>query len=330
MFTSFEIARFNLSISIKHLLCISVVIFAVLFPLNPSYGDLCPKWDGGKKTGQLDHSFINEASGIAVSSKYPGRIYHVNDSGGGPYFYTTEMSGSKIKKVKIEGFNNNRSDFEDLSLGRCNSGNTCLFIADIGDNRERRKYVEIIVIEERENYGSSVTPVKTIKLVYPDRAHNAEGIAVHPNGDIYILTKEEDLDKIEAYPSRLYKLDYKKRKNAGESLVLLDYVGEIDLPALTPESTAFGQIPTSLDISPDGKSFLILTYENAIELNHDFSVSELKDTKDMKAGTDFNIIELRSLPQQESVSYLPDESGFIYNTEYKLFSVPLISVMCLE
>lgn len=330
MLKSFEISGLNLSISVKHILCLSLILSAVLFPMKPSYGELCPKWDEGKNTGQLDGSIIKEASGIAVSSKYPGRLYHVNDSGGGPYFYTTDMSGKNIKKVKIEGYNNRRSDFEDLSLGKCNSANTCLFIADIGDNREKREYVELIVVEELENYGSSVAPAATIKLVYPDRAHNAEGLAVHPNGDIYILTKEEDLDKIEASPSKLYKLNYEKRKNAGKGPVLLDFAGEIDLPALTPESTAFGQLSTSFDISADGLRFLILTYENAVEFNHDLSVSELKDTKDMKAGSDFRIIELKSLPQQESVSYLPDGSGFIYNTEYKLFSVPLITVKCLK
>jgi len=330
MLESFKISGLNLIMSRKHILYLSVIIFAVLFTLKPSYGELCRKWDRGKYTGQLDSSIINEASGIAVSAKYPGRLYHINDSGGGPYFYTTDMSGSQTKKVKIEGFNNRRSDFEDLSLGRCASGNKCLFIADIGDNRERREYVELIVVEELEDYGSSVTPAANIKLVYPDRAHNAEGIAVHPNGDIYILTKEGDLDKMDAYPSKLYRLSYEKRKNAGKGPVSLEYAGEIDLPALIPESSAFGQLSTSLDISPDGKRFLILTYEDAIEFNYDLAERKLKETKDMKEGIDFNIIELDSLPQQESVSYLSHGSGFIYNTEYKLFSVPLVTLRCLK
>jgi len=327
---SFEIPTLNLSKSIKHIICLSVILSALLCTVEPGYGELCSKWDKGKNTGQLDSSVIKEASGIAVSTKYPGRLYHVNDSGGGPYFYTTDITGNQTKKIKIEGYKNRRSDFEDLSLGRCSSNNTCLFIADIGDNREKREYVELIVIEELENYGSSVAPAARIKLVYPDRAHNAEGIAVHPNGDIYILTKEEDLDKMEAYPSKLYRLDYRKRKSAGKEPVLLEYVGDIDLPALVPEASAYGQLSTSFDISPDGKRFIILTYEDALEFNLDLSESKIIDTKDMKAGVDYSIININSLPQQESVSYLPGGSGFIYNTEYKFFSVPLITVGCLK
>lgn len=330
MLMGFRFSSRNLTISVKCIVWLSVILLTLLCNVEPGYGELCRKWDSGENTGQLDSSIINEASGIAVSAKFPGRLYHVNDSGGGPYFYTTDISGKQTKKVKIEGYKNRRSDFEDLSIGRGNSSNTRLFIADIGDNRERRDYVELISIEELESYGRSVAPAATIKLVYPDRAHNAEGLAVHPNGDIYILTKEEDLDKDKAYPSKLYRLSFERRMNAGKQPVLLEYVGDIDIPSLVPEASTFGQIATSLDISPDGKRFLILTYEDAIEFNHDLSVSKIKDTEDMKEGVDYRIIEINSLPQQESVSYLPDGSGFIYNTEYKFFSVPLVTVRCLK
>ncbi len=327
---SFEISSLNQSILAKHLLFLSLIFSALICIVEPSYGELCRKWDKGENAGQLDSSIIKEASGIAVSSEYPGRLYHVNDSGGGPYFYITDMSGNQTKKVKIEGYKNKRSDFEDLGLGPCATGKTCLFIADIGDNRERRKYVEVIAVEELEHYGGPVTPVKALKLVYPDRAHNAEGLAVHPNGDIYILTKEEDLGKDEAYPSKLYRLEYKKRKNTGKGPLMLEYMGEIDIPSLAPEASTYGQLSTSFDISPDGKRFLILTYEDAFEFNHDLSVSKIKDTEDMKEGIDYSVIGINSLPQQESVSYLPDGSGFIYSTEYKFFSVPIVTVSCLK
>ena len=167
-------------------------------------------------------------------------------------------------------------------------------------------------------------------LKYPDRAHNAEGLAVHPGGDVYILTKEEELDKMEAYTSKLFRLPSEKLKNPGKEPIVLEYVGEIDLPTLTAGSTVFGKIATSFDISPDGSKFLVLTYENAVEFDQDLSAGDLKDTEDMKEGSDYNVIKLDSLPQQESAAYLPDGSGFIYNTELKGFSVPLVTVRCLD
>ena len=329
MLTGYRISRSDLCVSITHTTCLLIIIFAVLFPFNRSHADLCRTWDGGKKIGALDHTLIDEASGIAVSLNYPGRLYHINDSGGGPYFYITDMGGSDTEKVRIEGFNKSGADFEDLSLGRCSSTQTCLFIADIGDNREKRPYVELIVIGELETFSHSVSPLNRIKLVYPDRAHNAEGMAVHPNGDIYILTKEEDLDKLEAFPSKLYRLDYKKWRKAGKEPVILDFVGEIDVPALNPEGSPFGQVVTSFDISADGTKFLVLTYENAIECNIDLAGSRLKTSKELRGGRDFRIIELRLLPQQESIAYIPDGKGFIYNTEFKVLSAPMIMVRCL-
>ena len=71
----------------------ALFIFGALFPLNYSYADLCPKWGGGKEIGQLDHTLINEASGLAVSAKFPGRLYHINDSGGGPQFLRNGHGG---------------------------------------------------------------------------------------------------------------------------------------------------------------------------------------------------------------------------------------------
>lgn len=306
-------------------LCIQLLIVA------PGYAALCENWDEPRESGDLNTRHIKEASGIAVSRNYPGRLYHVNDSGGGPYFYTTGLDGSGTKKVKIEGvnYNNYRTDYEDLTLGPCGSEKSCLIIADIGDNREKRDHVELIFIEEKKSYESSVSPDSIIKLLYPDRAHNAEGVAVHPNGDIYVLTKEENLNKMDAYPSRLYRAPFQKFKNSNREPVLLEYIAEIDLGMLMPESSVFGKLATSFDISPDGKRFLVLTYEDAIEFNHDLSMGKLKNTGDMKENEDYKIIELISLPQQESAAYL-DDSGFIYNTELKLFSVPLMTVKCLD
>ena len=144
---------------IKSFFVLTAVLSTLVFMALPSFAEVCGKWGEGEKTGQLNSSMINEASGIAVSRKYPGRLYHVNDSGGGPYFYTTDIDGSGTKGVKIDGIKyKRRSDYEDLGLGRCGPNSSCLFIADIGDNRERRKHVELILIEEQEDYGRKVSP----------------------------------------------------------------------------------------------------------------------------------------------------------------------------
>jgi hypothetical protein len=111
---------------------------------------------------------------------------------------------------------------------------------------------------------------------------------------------------------------------------LLQYIGEIDFKHINPSGTVYGQVVSAFDIAPDGKSFLVLTYENAFEFNTDLSETRIKETRDLKKGIDYNVIELKSLPQQESISYLPSGSGLLYSTEYHWFEAPIIRVDCLD
>lgn len=306
-----------------------LVFSSYLFFLGLANAELCESWGEAQKIGVLDHKLINEASGIEVSKEFPDRLYHVNDSGGGQFFYISDLKGNNTQKITIEGKAAKKSDFEDLALGKC-FDKTCLFIGDIGDNKARKYSVEIIVLEEREEYGSSVEPLRRLKLKYPDGPHNAEGLSVHPNGDIYIVTKEENLRDLEAYPAKIYKLSADKWQASKQKTITLEHVGDIDLRVLNPSGTAYGQIVSAFDIAPSGGSFLLLTYENALELNIDLSTQNIKPAEQMKKGEDYNVIELKILPQQESIVYLPDGKSFIYNTEHHWFQAPIMKVYCLD
>jgi len=140
----------------------------------------------------------------------------------------------------------------------------------------------------------------------------------------------ENLDESEAYPAKLYRLSSEKWQNSGNKEQLLEYISEIDLQYLNPSGTVYGQVVSAFDIAPDGKSFLVLTYENVFEFNIDLSENGIKETRDLKKGQDYNIVELKSLPQQESISYLPSGKGFLYNTEFHWFEAPIIRVDCLD
>ncbi|MCC6712769.1 MAG: hypothetical protein IT344_05335 [Candidatus Dadabacteria bacterium] len=306
-----------------------IIIPAVSVPL-PAAADICARWDEAKKAGTLDHLRIDEASGVAVSAKFPGRLYHVNDYGGGPYFYISDMDGGNTRAVRIEGYDSKRLDFEDMGIGECGPGKSCVFIADIGDNRKRRDHVEIIAVEEIEDFGSTVKPFKRIKITYPDGPRNAEGLAVHPGGDIFILTKEEKSDYTEAYPARLYRLPRDKWQDAGDGVLKPEYIGEIDFPALLPNASPLGQVVTSFDIAPGGGKFIVLTYERAVEFGIDLSAGAPPPTSEMKMGKDYRVVEIMSLPQQESIAYVDGGSGFIYDTEHHLFEVPIMRVDCVD
>jgi hypothetical protein len=253
-----------------------------LLPITAD-AQLCRQWSEAVRVGELQVQ-LTEASGLAASRQFPGRLYHINDSGETGKFFITGIDGKDTRAVRIDGFE--PEDTEALSLGPCPGKDSisCLYIGDIGDNDVKRKSIEIVVVDEVRNFSQTVKPRSRLKLLYPDGPHDAESMAVHPNGDIYILTKEN--------PARLYKAN----PNALQQM-------------LTPVTTLQpGGKPTDMAISDDGMRLLVLTYMDAVEYSMDFKQQQK--------------IRLNFLQQQESVAYLPGSRSFIYSTEQLLQGLP--------
>jgi hypothetical protein len=256
-----------------------------LIGLLPTTADaqLCRQWSEAVRVGELQVQ-LTEASGLAASRQFPGRLYHINDSGETGKFFITGMDGKETRAVRIDGFE--PEDTEALSLGPCpmKDSISCVYIGDIGDNDVKRKSIEIVVVDEVRNFSQTVKPRSRLKLLYPDGPHDAESMAVHPNGDIFILTKEN--------PARLYKAN----PNAAQQ-------------TLTPVTTLQpGGKPTDMAISDDGMRLLVLTYMDAVEYSMDFKQQQK--------------IRLNFLQQQESVAYLAGSRSFIYSTEQLLQGLP--------
>ena len=252
---------------------------------------LCAQWSEALRVGELQVQ-LTEASGLAASRQFPGRLYHINDSGETGKFFITGMDGKDTRSVRINDFD--PEDTEALSLGPCPGKDSisCLYIGDIGDNDVKRKSIEIVVVDEVRNFSQTVKPRSRLKLLYPDGPHDAESMAVHPNGDIYILTKEN--------PASLYKAN----PNAVQQ-------------TLKPVTTLQpGGKPTDMAISDDGMRLLVLTYMDAVEYSMDFKQQQK--------------IRLNFLQQQESVAYLPGSRSFIYSTEQLLQGLPqwIMKVTC--
>ncbi len=298
-----------------------------VFCLHSTSSAFCKSWGKAVRTGTLDRRVIPEASGLVVSRKFPNRLYHINDSDNEPFFYITDLHGNNLQSIKIEGRLSPNADFEDMSLGPCFSQESCLFIGDIGDNVElldlpSRETVEILVIEEQEIFPKSVAPIHRIVLTYPDHPHNAEGLAIHPNGDLYVLTKENLLDPTTS--SKMFTLSRNQWENSHNEVQPLTLFGEIEIAAMVgPHSSQVGHLITSFDIAPDGSSFLILTYDQAVEIRFDLAKGSWKGSQNLKQGEDYHFIRLEALPQQEAISYLPHGQSFLYSSEVgsRIFSL---------
>ena len=306
-----------------------IYLILLLFVMqNYSMAEICKEWSAPKKIGLLDKNILPEASGIALSKKYSDRLYHVNDSGNGSYFYITDLKGRNPKKILIKGYNSKGLDFEDISTGPCFSGDECIFIGDIGDNELSREFIEVIIIKESDDFGNSIKPDKRIKIKYPDGPHNAEGLAIHPNGDLYIVTKEADLENFKAYPSKVYRLSGGDIWRGNSEYYKPEHIGNIDLSKLEDNNLLIlGQVLTGFDISDCGKKFVVLTYINAFEFDIDLSkVSGGENIKEEK----IRVINLVPLSQQESISYINNSKAFIYDTEYIDEEQKIMRVDCID
>ncbi len=269
-----------------------------------------PSTPSGYKYGNrigYNPSSVPENSGMVYSKTYE-RMYMINDSGNGNYFFVTDMKGGLIEKVKINGAKN--VDFEGLSYAPCGE-DKCIYIGDIGDNSEDNTYHHVYIIKELSSFNKSASLKTDITFSYEDGVTpNAESLAVHPiTGDIYIATKNYS-----GKSTYLYKIS--KSVFSGKSSVstVAKLVGEISYTTLEPSTKIDFTHTTDMAFSPSGSKFILLTdqsrtvWEFSLDLSK-FNYVNVSDTFDH-----YKVVPVDYLGQEESVTYY-NENEFIYTTE---------------
>jgi hypothetical protein len=287
-------------------------VAAMLLAAAPAQGQLCTRWSEPRQLGTLDTHLINEASGIAVSRRFPGRLYHNNDSGDGPFFYVSDSRGRGTRRITLSG-GFTPQDVEDIALGPC-AADTCLFVGDIGDNLARRPTVSFVILPEREHFADSEAPLRTVVARYPEGPQDAESFAVHPNGDLYLITKPFNFLERRAAPARVYRLTAAQLATADGAVQIFELVGTIDLPYLLYMNGLAGQLSTGLDFAPDGSRAMLITYQSLVEINFDFSHG-LTPSRTWRPNVDYRVTTHAPLPQSEAIAYGPDGRWVIYDSE---------------
>ncbi len=303
---------------------------------QPTDQPLCNTWSRPRQIGTLESKFLPEASGLAFSKLVAGRLYHHNDSGNGGFFYLTNSSGGQTQKVHIGEFDASSSDFEAMATVTL-EGKAYVVLADIGDNSAKKLEHDILFFEEQLSYPESINPSFRLKVRYPDHPHDAESLAVYPSGDLFILTKEWNLQKLQSFPDHLFKLPkeqvlatlHHEKSLEPSTPITLEPWGTLELNKLAP--TVFNllsQVPTDMSISPSGNHFLLLTYGSAFEFDYNLSSGPLPANWNL--GKNVRQIRLKALEQQEGISYTPDGKGFVYSTEKRKLEPALMQLECVK
>ena len=193
--------------------------------------------------GKIDPALVSECSALVQSLRYDGIFWALGDSGNASAIVPVTADGKLARgwsgPVRVEGYKN--YDWEDLALDA--KGN--LIIADVGNNRGRRKQLMLHFINEPRPGTAVVRPTRTLRVHYEDQREASPDYdceAVFCAGDrIYLLTKHRS-DK----RTRLYRLDGESTKKSN--------------PLRLVDSFEIGGMVTAADVSPDGKLVAVLTY----------------------------------------------------------------------
>jgi hypothetical protein len=198
----------------------------------------------------LAHPRLAEVSGVAPSRAYPGVLWVINDSGNPPDLLAVDSTGTLLGWIPLRGAPN--TDWEEIALGPCGDA-TCLYIADTGDNRERRDEVAIHrLVEPPPPTGEVATalPVATLRVRYPDGPHDVEAMGVLPDGTILLVTKGRS--------GGVLAFRIPRDAWAARSVAVAERVDSLAITA----ALGIGRAVTGMAISPDGGRVLVRTYRD--------------------------------------------------------------------
>lgn len=237
---------------------------------------------------------LKESSGVAVSRQHPGVLWTHNDSGSDPTVYAVDMGGNLLGRLLLVGAG--AVDWEDIALGPCpeRAEVPCLYVADTGDNDERRRDVGLYITPEPDDYHGQMRAVaRHVALRYPDRPRDVEAVAVRRSGEVLMVTKGRS-GSIELY--RIGAAALRADTAAVERWTRLDIVPQRML----------GRLVTGAAVGSDDGLLAVRTYTQIFF----FRLEEYPGAVTLQASCWLGASE----PQGEAIDFLND-STLVLTTE---------------
>ncbi len=249
--------------------------------------------------GNISH-ILNETSGLVVSTQNPGVLWGHNDSGDGPKVYAMTLTGDYLGTVTLTGAS--ASDWEDMTLGPCGMRDgDCLYLGDHGDNGASRTNCAIYrlpepVVDPDLPFGDmSLDGWERFPFSYPDGPRDAEALAIHPDGSLYVFSK---------YPGGTSEMYAFPPLTEPEEPVAVTHVGDLDTGEFAVQTT------TAADIHPGGRRLILRTYITAWEWRLDpgapFHQIISADRFNVPTGLEV---------QGESIAYDPATGDYLHASE---------------
>ena len=241
-----------------------------------------------KMLSTLKDGSINESSGIAASIRNKDAFWTHNDSGDTARIFLFNKNGDTLATVNLQGVS--AVDWEDIASFRLGE-NAYVLVADVGDNLGRREHCVLYLIREPELplkvEGTearilSAEPEMAINFRYEDGPHDCEAIAVDSQQSMIYLASKALKD------CRIYALPIPSKESRQPSVAKA--IATVKLTYIT-----------AMDISPDGRHAVLLTYGDA----YAFDRSE-GETWGQAFSREATTITAPTRKQGESICYGPD------------------------
>jgi hypothetical protein len=265
----------------------------------------------GRELCRLDNSEITESSGLALGRANDGVFWTHNDSGDDARLFAFDPEGRDLGVFTVKGASH--GDWEDVA-SFSDGKRGYLVIADVGDNLARREECAIYVVQEPRVEGphaesadaerSSAEPderggvakvARTIRFAYEDGPRDCESVAVDVEArTVYLVSKVYGLS------CKVYALPLPEHEP--EEPLVAKAVAAINVPAAT-----------AMDISPDGRRAVVLTYLNACEY-----VRAPGETWAEAFARRPRVIQMPLRAQGEAVCYGPDGETLYLTSEIAL------------
>lgn len=204
-----------------------------------------------------------ENSAAVMSVSQPDIVFTINDSGNDPILFALDLKGASRGVWYLTGATN--VDWEAASRGPCAigdtlmlavTGNSCIYIGDVGDNEAKHSSSTIYrVTEPAIRYAIASKTPERLTFRYADGPHDVEAMYVAPTGSIFLITKRGLVDAAGALrPALVFEIPVRAWRSDTITVAQL-----VDSLPIVPGSTRSRMI-TDASLSPDGKRLAVRTY----------------------------------------------------------------------
>jgi hypothetical protein len=263
--------------------------------------------------GIVSNLEINEASGMVASWRNPGFYWVINDSEDINRIFLVDQTGQGKVEFLVRGLKNR--DWEGLGRWQNKTGQTYIYIADIGDNANRNLHYSIHrFLEPSLQLSNPLTRVvngtQTINFQLPDGARDLECLLVDQiSGDMFVISKREDRKHLFRIPADAFMQEGK--------LHVAEFIRELNFSIPKSNLPILKQLYyiTGGDVSASNEDVLIRNYLEIYYWKKGKNES-LADALRRKPQVVPSALE----PQGEAVAFDREGNGYCTVSELSNFS----------